>query len=283
MGLVTDCHVHIQPHAMLRPEVRERFFQGCRDADEARACFEDPRALLGYMDRAGVDRMVLINYESPEVMGFTGATNDWVLAYTREHRERLLPCVGLHPKFQSDIGGEARRLIDAGARMFKIHGPHMLLQPNAYLDEHPALADLYGALVEADVPIMFHTGTSIFRGARIKYGDPITLDDVGCDFPDLKVIVAHGGRPLWTDEAWFLMRRFPNFFLDLSGIPPARIPQWFPRLAQIADRTLFGTDWPSPGIPPVKQNLDAVRALDLPPAAIDAILSSTAERMWPPV
>jgi predicted TIM-barrel fold metal-dependent hydrolase len=278
---VTDCHVHIQPHEMLRPEVRARFFDGCKDADEARACFDAAGALLDYLDRAGVERAVLINYESPEVMGFTSATNDWILDYTRGHRGRLLPCVGLHPKFQSDIAGEARRLIDAGARMFKIHGPHMLLRPNAYQDEFPNLADLYGVLSEAGVPIMFHTGTSVFSGARIKYGDPVQVDDVGCDFPELKVILAHGGRPLWTDEAWFLLRRFPNFFLDLSGIPPRRILEWFPRLAQIADRTMFGTDWPSPGIPPLRQNLEAVRALDLPPDAVDRILSGTALRLWP--
>lgn len=266
---------------MLRPEVRARFFDGCQDAEQAKACFADAGALLAYLDRAGVARAVLINYESPEVMGFTAATNDWVLAYTRGCRDRLLPCVGLHPKYQADLAGEAQRLIEAGARMFKIHGPHMLLRPNAYLDEFPSLADLYAVLSAAGVPIMFHTGTSVFSGARIKYGDPVQLDDVGCDFPDLKVILAHGGRPLWTQEAWFLLRRFPNFFLDLSGIPPRRILEWFPRLAQVADRTMFGTDWPSPGIPPIKRNLEAVRALDLPAEALEQVLSGTALRLWP--
>ncbi len=267
---------------MLQPEVREAFFRGCKDVDEAKACLEDPQALLGYMDRAGVDRFVLINYESPEVMGFTSETNDWILDYCKAAPDRLLPCVGPHPKFHDDLGAETQRLVDLGARMFKIHGPHMLVQPNAYQDDYPQLADMYRVLSETGIPVMFHTGTSIFRSARIKYGDPVTLDDVGCDFPDLKVIIAHGGRPLWTDEAWFLLRWFPNFYLDLSGIPPKRILQWFPRVAQIADRTMFGTDWPSPGIPPVKQNLDAVRALDLPAEAIEEIVSGTALRVFPP-
>jgi predicted TIM-barrel fold metal-dependent hydrolase len=281
-GPITDCHVHIQPHGMLQPKVREAFFRGCKDADEAKACLEDPQALLAYMDRAGVERFVLINYESPEVMGFTAETNDWVLAYCQAAPDRLLPCVGPHPKFHEDLGAEAIRLIEGGARMFKIHGPHMLVQPNAYLGEYPQLADLYRVLSDAGVPVMFHTGTSIFSGARIKYGDPVRLDDVGCDFPDLKVIIAHGGRPLWTDEAWFLVRRFRNFHLDLSGIPPRRILEWFPRLDQIAGRTMFGTDWPSPGIPPVKENLDAIRALGLGPEALEQILSATALRLFPP-
>lgn len=280
-GPVTDCHVHIQPHGMLRPAVREAFFRGCRDADEARAALEDPRALLAYMDRAGVERFVLINYESPEVMGFTSATNDWILAYCRAAPDRLLPCVGPHPAYHADLVAETRRLLDGGARLFKVHGPHMRVAPNAYLDAHPGMAAMYGELSAAGVPVMFHTGTSIFEGARVKYGDPLQLDDVGCDFPALTVVLAHGGRPLWTEEAWFLLRRFRSFLLDLSGMPPGRILEWFPRLAEIADRTMFGTDWPSPGIPPVKENLDAVRALDLPPAALEAILSTTALRVFP--
>ncbi len=280
-GPVTDVHVHIQPREMIKPAVLEAFRRGCKDAAAAEACFDDPGALLAYMDRAGVARMVLINYESPDVMGFTKGTNDWVLRYCRAAPERLLPCVGLNPRFTPDLGDAAERLVAAGARLFKIHGPHMLVAPNDYLGAHPQLADLYRVASAARVPVMFHTGTSIFRGARIKYGDPVQLDDVGCDFPDLTVLLAHGGRPLWTEEAWFLLRRFPRFHLDLSGIPPARLLEWFPRLEEIAERCCFGTDWPSPGIPPVKDNLDALRRLALPAPALEQILSGTALRLFP--
>ena len=76
---------------------------------------------------------------------------------------------------------------------------------------------------------MFHTGTSIFPGARNKYGDPIYIDDVAVDFPKLKILLAHGGRPLWMDTAFFLMRRHPNVYLDISGIPPKTLLKYFPR------------------------------------------------------
>jgi predicted TIM-barrel fold metal-dependent hydrolase len=267
---------------MIKPAVWEAFRKGSKEAAEAEACFGSARRLLAYMDRAGVERMMLINYESPDVMGFTRETNDWAIAYCKASPSRLLPCVGVNPRFQKDVKGEAERLVAAGARMFKVHGPHMLLAPNDYLGPHPALADLYRVASKAGVPVMFHTGTSIFRGARIKYGDPVQLDDVGTDFPDLTVVLAHGGRPLWTEAAWFLLRRFPRFHLDLSGIPPARIPEWFPRLEEIADRALFGTDWPSPGVPSVAENLAAVRALPLSPGAIERIVSANALSLFPP-
>ena len=57
---------------------------------------------------------------------------------------------------------------------------------------------------------MIHTGTSVFSSARNKYADPIHCDDIGVDFPDLTVILAHGGRPLWMETAFFLVRRFPK-------------------------------------------------------------------------
>jgi hypothetical protein len=157
----------------------------------------------------------------------------------------------------------------------------MLLRANAYLDALPSLADLYGVAQETATPVMFHTGTSIFPGARSKYGDPLPLDDVGTDFPTLDVVVAHGGRPLWTDACWFLLRRFPRFHLDISGIPPRRLLEWFPRLGEIANRVLFGTDWPSPGVPAVSKNLAAVRALPLSEEAIEKIVSSNALRLLP--
>lgn len=281
-GPVTDVHVHVQPWAMIRPAVLAAMRQGRDDLDTIRRCFDDPVALLAHLDREGVARTVLINYESPDVMGFSTATNEWVLDYTRAHRDRLLPCVGINPRFERDVRGRAERLADAGARLFKVHGPHMLVSPNDYLGAHPSLRDLYEVAQARGIPVMFHTGTSVFRGARSKHGDPLQLEDVGVDFPELRVIIAHGGRPFWTEQAFFLLRRFPRFHLDLSGIPPARILAWFPRVEEIADRVLFGTDWPSPGVPSIARNLAAIRALPLPPAVLERFLSANALALFPP-
>jgi len=280
-GPVTDVHVHVQPWEMARPAVRAALEGGRGDIEAVRRCFADAGAFLAHLDHEGVARAVLINYESPDVMGFTTETNDWVLRYTAGRRDRLLPCVGVNPRFEKDVRGRAERLADAGARLFKVHGPHMLLSPNDYLDRHPSLRDLYEVAQARRIPVMFHTGTSIFRGARSKHGDPLQLEDVGVDFPDLDVVIAHGGRPFWTEQAFFLLRRFRRFHLDLSGIPPRRIPEWFPRLEEIADRVLFGTDWPSPGVPSLAENLAGVRGLPLPEDVKERFVSANALRLFP--
>jgi len=126
-----------------------------------------------------------------------------------------------------------------------------------------------------------HTGTSVFPDARNKYGDPMYVDDVAVDFPRLKILLAHGGRPLWMDTAFFLVRRHPNVYLDISGIPPKSLLAYFPRLEEIAHKTLFGTDWPGPGVPDVAKNLAEFRELALTAASREQILSGTALAVWP--
>jgi hypothetical protein len=83
------------------------------------------------------------------------------------------------------------------------------------------------------------------------------------------------------ETAFFLVRRHPNVHLDISGIPPKALLKYFPRLEEIAAKTLFGTDWPGPGVPDIMQNLDQFRALPLSDAAREQILSKTALTIWP--
>jgi len=99
--------------------------------------------------------------------------------------------------------------------------------------------------------------------ARCKFGHPMELDDVALDFPDLRIIMAHGGRPLWMDEAFFVLRRHKNIVLEISGIPPLKLLDYFPRLADVGDRVIWGTDWPSPGVKDLRQNLEQFLSLPL--------------------
>jgi hypothetical protein len=83
------------------------------------------------------------------------------------------------------------------------------------------------------------------------------------------------------DTAFFLVRRHRNVYLDISGIPPKTLLKYFPRLEEIAHKTLFGTDWPGPGVPEIANNLAEFRALPISEAAKQQILSTTALGIWP--
>ena len=240
-----------------------------------------PKAFLKYLDSVGVDRAALINYVAPEVIGFTAGVNSFIAEYVKEDPRRLISCGSLHPRHTANVLADVEQLLRLGIRMIKIHPPHQLLFPNDYLRGVTELEMIYRAAEANGIPVMFHTGTSIFPGARNKYGDPMYVDDVAVDFPKMKILLAHGGRPLWMDTAFFLVRRHANVFLDISGIPPKTLLKYFPRLAEIAHKTLFGTDWPGPGVPDVGKNLAEFRGLGLGAAVEERILSGTAFTIWP--
>jgi len=98
------------------------------------------------------------------------------------------------------------------------------------------------------------------------------VDDVAVDFPELKIILAHAGRPLWPNESFFLARRHRNVWLDLSGIPAPRITELIPRLDVISKKVLYGSDWPGPGVPSMQRCAEGFWKLDLPADLKTAIL-----------
>jgi uncharacterized protein len=279
--MITDCHIHVQPHEMLQAPALELIKRSQPNFERIIEFSHSPNAFLKYLDESGVDRAVLINYVAPEVMGLTGAVNPYIADYVKENPRRLISCGGLHPRTSHNIMADVEEILRLKIRMIKIHPPHQLLFPNDYLHGVKELEIVYRAAEANGIPIMFHTGTSIFPGARNRYGDPIFLDDVAVDFPKLIILMAHGGRPLWMETAFFLLRRHANVYLDISGIPPQSLLKYFPRLEEIAHKTLFGSDWPSPGVSEVKKNLDDFRALPLREETKLHVLSQTALRIWP--
>lgn len=278
---VTDAHIHIQPFHMMPPPIAATFWKGKPNRAELEAYAADPGKLLARMDADGIDRVGLINYVSPDLMGFTDEANPWMVKYASADPSRLIAFGSVHPRFSADVEGDTRRIIDQGVRALKVHPPHQLFRANAYQDDLPALAGLYKVAEECGIPVTIHTGTSVFPGARSRFGDPMDVDDVAIDFPGLTILIAHGGRPLWMDAAFFLVRRHPNVHLEVSGIPPAKLLEYFPRLEEIADKTIWGTDWPSPGIKSMRTNVDAFMQLPLSDDAKAQILHANAARLWP--
>jgi hypothetical protein len=275
-------HIHIQPWRDLKPSVQEAMRKGKEDHwDFLISLMDDPKALLELMDRSGVWRVGLVNYPSPDVMGFTNSTNTFAAKYAQANPERLLPYGGVHARYTKDPAGDVDRLVELGIRLVKIHPPHQGFPANAYTDGMDALGKIYRRCEERGVPVMVHTGTSIFPGARSKYGNPLELDDIAIDFPDLPLVMAHGGRPLYMEEAFFILRRHRHVRLDVSGIPPIKLLEYFPRLPDVADRALWGTDWPSPGVKDLRQNIDQFLTLPLSDSHKKAILETNALDLFP--
>ncbi len=277
----TDCHVHLSPLDGMRPGPLAMLGAG---TPELRRVIEHPKAFLEMLDRAGVERAVIINYLSPKVIGYTERVNEFSARYARADPARLIPSGGIeadHPDPKREI---TRLVREMGIRAIKLHPPHQLFYPNDYLEgrPHPRLREIYATAEELHIPVIFHTGTSVFPQARNRFGDPLHLDDVAVDFPQLTIVLAHAGRPIWMQQALFLARRFPNVWLELSGIPPGRLPSYLPRLAEFASKAIFGTDWPGPGVRDLGANFEAFRALGLPTDVQRAILEENPKKVFRP-
>ena len=275
---VFDVHVHVQPWEMVKPEVLA-MIDDPSHAD-AKEVLSSPENLLRFLDEHDVERACCINYVSPDVMGFTREVNGWIADFTREHRDRLVPVGSVNPLHEMNVRDEIRRVLDLGIGMIKIHPPHQLFSPNAYRGELWQLSEIYRECEERGVPVMFHTGTSVFPRARNVFADPMPVDDVAIDFPRLRIILAHAGRPLYGETAFFLLRRHPNVFADVSGIPPRTLPRYFPRLKDVAHKILWGTDWPSPGVTSPRRNVEEFRALGYGEDVERKVLRENAERLF---
>jgi len=276
--VIFDVHIHVQPWQMVKPEALALI----DDAAHANAkdILETPENVLRFLDAEGVDVACCINYVSPDVMGFRREVNDWIANFTKDHRDRLIPVGSVNPLHEMNVRDEIRRVLDLGIGMVKIHPPHQLFTPNAYRGELWQLSEIYRECEARGVPVMFHTGTSIFPKARNVFADPMPIDDVAIDFPKLNIILAHAGRPLYGETAAFLARRHPNVNLDISGIPPRALLRFVPRVADLADKVLWGTDWPSPGVVSMRKNVDDFRALNLGPEVERKILWDNAARLF---
>jgi predicted TIM-barrel fold metal-dependent hydrolase len=278
---VTDAHIHVQPWWELKSEVLALMTRGRDDVDELQKIMKSPEHLLRRLDKDGIERAVLVNYPSPDLMGFSHRVNEYVAEYCAAAPDRLIPMGGVHPRLSEDPRGEVRRAHELGVRALKIHPPHMAVEPNAYLHGLDALRAIYEEAERLRLPVMIHTGTSVFPGARSRCGEPMPVDDVAVDFPELTIILAHGGRPLWMEQAFFLVRRFPHVYMDVSSIPPKSILKYFPRLLDVVDKVLYGSDWPSPGVRSMAANLRDFRSLGLPEDAERKILETNAAKLFP--
>ncbi len=175
-------------------------------------------------------------------------TNDEIAELAAEHADVIIPFASIDPARGADGVKEARRLLDERhVKGFKFHPNMQGFHPNDRM-AYP----LYEAIAEHDVPVLFHSGHTGAGanvrgggGIRLKYSNPMDVDDVAVDFPDLTIILAHPSFP-WQDEAISVALHKPNVYIDLSGWSPKYFPANLIQYANtlLKHKVLFGSDYP---------------------------------------
>jgi uncharacterized protein len=239
-----DVHVHVQASLEGRG-----FPEGSPEAAVAEVFGSElmlnvPELAAYYRER----RMAAVCFMVDTVRWGGPVSNDEILTLAAREADVLIPFVSIDPH-RPDAAAEARRLVaEHAVRGFKFH-PSL----QGFFPDDRLAYPLYEVIAEHRLPAVFHTGqTAVGSGLRggggvlLKYSNPLHLDEVAADFPDMQVIMAHPSVP-WQDEALSVAVHKPNVWIDLSGWSPKYFPPQLVRYANslLKDRVLFGTDFPA--------------------------------------
>lgn len=273
MTPIIDFHVHAGFYHELHPWVLDWVRGELKGIDDPEAFFNSiltPEGMVRYLRANGVDYAVALAELSPITTGTM--PNEGVIELCRDV-DCLIPFCNVNPFLVADLAGELERYVtEMGFRGLKLYPTYQHFYPN-----DSRLYPLYAKAEELGIPVMLHTGSSIFRGARIKYGDPLYLDDVAVDFPTLTLLLVHSGRGFWYDRAYFLTKLHANVYMEISGLPPQKLLTYFPELERVADKVIFGSDWP--GMPFIGRNIELIRGLPLREETKVKILGGNAARI----
>ncbi|WP_024758989.1 amidohydrolase family protein [Streptomyces exfoliatus] len=222
---------------------------------------------------------VIFTVDAATGLGHPALSSEEIAAAAAEHPDVLVPFGSVDPH-RPDAVARARALVlDHGVRGFKFHPSLQAFAPNER-EHYP----LYAALQELGVPALFHTGQTGIgaglpggRGIKLRYSDPMLLDDVAADFPGLTIILAHPSVP-WQDEAISIATHKANVHIDLSGWSPKYFPPQLVRAAGsfLRHKVLFGSDFPV--VTPDRWLAD-FEALDIKPEVRPLILKENAARL----
>jgi predicted TIM-barrel fold metal-dependent hydrolase len=241
-----DLHTHAQVPLRGEPDPKTMAILDAA-AKHFRSDFPRPNAQqVADHYRARQMAAVVFCVDNQHNTGEVPVSNDEVLEVAAANDDVLIPFVSIDPH-RPNAPDEARRLLDKGARGFKFHPNLQGFFPNDRL-AYP----LYEVIAQAGVPALFHTGHSGIGsgmpgggGIRLKYSNPMYVDDVAVDFPHLPIVLAHPSFP-WQEEALSVAMHKPQVHIDLSGWAPKLFP---PILVQymngpLRHKMLFGSDYP---------------------------------------
>jgi predicted TIM-barrel fold metal-dependent hydrolase len=240
-----------------------------------------PEGIRKHLQENGIEYAVALAEVCPITTGT--CTNEYTIDFVRRANSlpdpgegpkgRLIPFASPNPFIDNDLALLIEELVEdqgfRGIKLYPVYQHHYLNDTRMY--------PLYAKAQDLDIPVLVHTGSSMFKGARIKYGDPLHLDDVAIDFPELRLLLAHSGRPFWYEQAFWLAQRHPNVFLEISGLPAKNLLTYFPKLESLSDKVVYGSDWP--GYPYIRRNIEAVSDLPISEEAKEMILGGNAARL----
>ena len=277
---VVDAHMHVPRLSTVSSSWMQWAVDYGRDSGWQTAFDQagdpDPARLDALLDAEGVDAALLFAEYSPGATGIQPVEDLLPIIAHNPVRYRLV--ANVNPVLHTRPAAEAERQLDLGAVAVKVHPVH-----GAFRVDRDDMYPVYDLCAQRGVPVIVHTGPSIFPGSRAETGDPELVDPIAAAYSGVSFVLAHGGRGRddWYAAAARMALARDNVWIDLAGLPPKRLPDYYAGfdLAALAAKWIFATDWP--GVPGVARNVRAVAALGLPDDILAAVLSGNARRVYP--
>ena len=273
---LVDVHLHAARLPTLKPAWRT-WAQDFGDTGLIDAVYDadgtvDPARFDAYLAAEGVDVALLFAEYSPKVTGIQAVED---LLPLTAHSDRMRLVANVNPHLHYPVEEELARQLRLGAVACKVHPVH-----GGFPANDRAMYPAYALCQDAGIPLVVHCGTSTFPGSMNAYADPILLDDVLRDFRSLDVVLAHGGRGWWYDAAAFLALSHERVWIELSGLPPSRLRDYYARQSwsRLTRKMIFGTDWP--GVPGIARNARAVAELCPSDEVAGLVLAGNAARVY---
>lgn len=223
---------------------------------------------------------VLLPTDDETVSGIKPIKHEYVAEMVRRFPETFIGFAGVDPwKGKAAIDELERAVKELGLRGAKFQQAAQAFFPN-----DRRFYPLWEKCVELRIPILFHCGTTGLGagmpgglGIKLKYVDPLPIDDVAADFPELTIICAHPAWP-WTDVAIAMAVHKANLYIDLSGWSPKYFPPQLVREinSRLQNKALFGTDYPF--IKPDRWLKD-FEGLELKPGVREKIMIENAKKV----
>jgi predicted TIM-barrel fold metal-dependent hydrolase len=169
--------------------------------------------LLDEMDAAEVQRAVLC-------AGYRGVDSIvWVRDAIQKFPNRFAGSLVVDPR----KGMEAVRLLERAVREDGFRLARVMALETQLPYDHAYYFPIYSKCIELGIPITVNVG---IPGPRVpgRHQDPISLDEVCYHFPELTIIMSHGGDP-WAEVCVKLMSKWENLYYMTAAYAPRRIPQ----------------------------------------------------------
>lgn len=236
---IIDFHVHAGDFHLLRTDIQELLTHRPMEPDvNILEVFSQTDALENYLAKNGVCKAVLLAECGP---GTNYTIDSELIAKFAKNKDIFIPFGNINPNYH-DVKEEFWKSIKLGVKGFKFYPADHAF--NALIDD---MQYVYKMCELLGLPILFHTGLTAQKDTEQKFINPLEFQPLAEQYPELVLILAHGGKPYWYAEASFMTRTFPNVYIDTALLDPLALSHNFPELQKLQHKFVFGSDWPVVG------------------------------------